>query len=71
MHHSGPLPLTFEGPEQGFGVKTAKMRVREKPIIMFCTVSRCNQISVFDNNDCNIQLHRLICMILKCSTLQI
>ena len=21
MHHSGPLPLTFESPEQGFGSK--------------------------------------------------
>ena len=21
MHHSGPLPLAFEGPEQGFGGK--------------------------------------------------
>ena len=28
MHHSGPLPLTFEGPEQCFGVKTAKIQVR-------------------------------------------
>ena len=25
MHHSGPLPLPFEGPEQGFGGKTAKV----------------------------------------------
>ena len=29
MHHSGPLPQTFEGPEPGFGGKTAKMGVRE------------------------------------------
>ena len=29
MHHSGPLPLTFEGLEQGLGVKTAKIGVRE------------------------------------------
>ena len=29
MHHSGPLPQTFEGPDQGFGGKTAKMGVRE------------------------------------------
>ena len=30
MDRSGPLPLTFEGPEQGFvGVKTAKMCVGE------------------------------------------
>ena len=27
MHCSGPLRLIFEGPEQGFGVKTAKMPV--------------------------------------------
>ena len=24
MHHSGPLPLTFEGPEQGFGGKNCQ-----------------------------------------------
>ena len=24
MHHSGPFHPDFEGPEQGFGVKTAK-----------------------------------------------
>ena len=30
MHHSGLLPQTFEGPEQGFGgVKTTKMGVGE------------------------------------------
>ena len=29
MHHSGPLPLTFEGPEQGLGLKTARMRIVE------------------------------------------
>ena len=29
MHCSGPLPLTSEGPEQGFRVKTAKMQARE------------------------------------------
>ena len=38
MHHSGPLPLTSEGPEQGLGgggggggggVKTAKVGVGE------------------------------------------
>ena len=29
MHHSEPLPMTFKGPEQGFGgVKTAKMGVK-------------------------------------------
>ena len=31
MHNSGYLPLTFERPEQRFGEKTAKMRVRENP----------------------------------------
>ena len=24
MHHSGPLPLAFEGPEQGFGGKVCQ-----------------------------------------------
>ena len=31
MHHSGLLPLTLEGPGQGFGVKNAKMGVRKNP----------------------------------------
>ena len=29
MHHSGPSPPTFEGPEQDFGVKTGIMGVEE------------------------------------------
>ena len=29
MHRSGPLPLTLEGPEQGFRGKNAKMGVGE------------------------------------------
>ena len=29
MNHSGTLPITFMGPEEGFGTKTAKMRFRE------------------------------------------
>ena len=32
MHHQGPLPLKFEGPEQGFGSKNCKMGVRENPV---------------------------------------
>ena len=24
MHHTGPLPLIFEGPEQGLGVKNCQ-----------------------------------------------
>lgn len=31
MLYSGPLPLTFEGSEQGFGVKTAKKGSPGKP----------------------------------------
>ena len=40
MHHSGPLPLTFKGPEQVLGLKTAQMWVRENP---GCKVSSCGQ----------------------------
>ena len=29
MYHSGPLPLAFEGSEQGFGGKNCQMGVRE------------------------------------------
>ena len=42
MHHSRPLPLTFEGPEQGWGggggggVKTAKMGGGEN-LVKICT----------------------------------
>ena len=32
MHCSGPLPLTFEGPAQGLGVKTAEMGVGENHV---------------------------------------
>ena len=38
MHHSGPLPPTFEGLDQGFGVKTAKMGVRENLDMESCLV---------------------------------
>ena len=31
MHRSGPLPQTFEGLEQGFRGKNAKMGSRRKP----------------------------------------
>ena len=31
MHGSGPLPLTFEGPEQGFGGKNCQNGSRGKP----------------------------------------
>ena len=29
MHHSGPLPITFEDPEHGFGGKNCQMGVGE------------------------------------------
>ena len=36
MHCSGPLPLTFEGPEQGFGGKNCQNASRgEKPCVAF------------------------------------
>ena len=31
MHHSGPLPLTFEGPEQGLGGKNCQNGSQGKP----------------------------------------
>ena len=31
MHRSGPLPLTFEGPKQGFGGKNCQNVSRGKP----------------------------------------
>ena len=31
MHHLGPLPLTFEGPEQGSGGKNCQNGRRRKP----------------------------------------
>ena len=31
MHHLGPLPLTFEGPEQGFGGKNCQNGSQGKP----------------------------------------
>ena len=35
MHFSGPLTITFESPEQRFGSKIAKMRVRENPVYIY------------------------------------
>ena len=35
MHHTGPLPLTFKGPEQGIGGKNCQIRVGENPEIHF------------------------------------
>ena len=32
MHHSGPLPLTVEGLEQGFGGKNHQNGSRGKPL---------------------------------------
>ena len=36
MHHSGPLPLAFEGPEQGSGGKNCQNGSRGKPC---CTIN--------------------------------
>ena len=33
MHHSGPLPQNFEGPEQGFGGKNCKNVGQGKPSV--------------------------------------
>ena len=33
MHHSGPLPLTFEGLEQGFGGKNCQNGSLAKPCL--------------------------------------
>ena len=38
MHRSGPLPLTFEGAEQGFGGKTCQNASQGKPYIMQLTL---------------------------------
>ena len=35
MHHSGPLPLTFKGPEQGFGGKNNQNASQGKPCSIF------------------------------------
>ena len=32
MHHSGPLPLTFEGLEQNFGGKNCQNASQEKEL---------------------------------------
>ena len=34
MHYAGPLPLTFEGSGQGFGVKTAKKGESRKTLLV-------------------------------------
>ena len=34
MHHSGPLPRTFEGPEQGFGDKNCQNASPGKPWLL-------------------------------------
>ena len=43
MHHSGPLSLTFEGPEQGFGGKNCQNRsLRENLAGVLATIFRCD-----------------------------
>ena len=47
MHHSGPLPLTFEGPEQGSGGKNCQNGSRRKLADLFASPSlNCNRISI-------------------------
>ena len=36
MHHSGLLPLTFEGLEQGFGGKNCQNGSQGKPCVWAC-----------------------------------
>ena len=38
MHHSGSLPLMFEGPEQGFGGKNCQNASRGKPDLCFSKI---------------------------------
>ena len=50
MHRSGPLPLTFEGPEQGFGGKNCQNESQGKPCVgtrkVLYGVSTCRRVNL-------------------------